>query len=174
MKHRKPHVQEIDDLEDRMGSLQPLDFSSRQDERRGHAGDRRPAEEVREEFPPERVREAGTSGGETPDGHSTMDDADPEILIPEDGARSPREHGHGIPADKDLSIVSAERIGAGGGLDEAEEARLLPLDGEPWDGRTDETASLEEGEDEEENEEVLSDEELKGPEPLHSSRDREP
>ncbi|WP_338460186.1 hypothetical protein V4939_18940 [Azotobacter vinelandii DJ] len=172
MKHRKPRVQEIDDLEDRMGPLQPLDFGSRQDERQGHAGDRRPAEELREEFPPERVREAGTSGGETPDGHPTMDDADPEILIPEDGARSPKERGHGIPADRDLSIVTAEGIGAGAGLDEAKEARLFPLDGEPWDGRTDEASSSEE--DEEENEEVLSDEELRGPEPLQSSRDREP
>ncbi|MEE4464006.1 hypothetical protein V2S84_18165, partial [Azotobacter chroococcum] len=89
-----------------------------------------------------------------------------------DGARSPNERGHGLPADKDLSIVSAERIGAGGGLDEAEAARILPLDGQPWAGRTDTEASPDE--DEEENEEVLSDEELKGPEPLHSSRDREP
>lgn len=174
MKDRKPHVQEIDDIEDRMGSLEPLDFSSRHDERRGHAGDRRPVEELREEFPPERVREAGMTGGEIPGGRPTMDDADPEILIPEDGARSPRERGHGLPADQDLSIVSVERIGAGGGLDEAEEARLLPLDGEPWDGRTDESASAEEDEDEEGNEGALSDEELKGPSPLNSSRAREP
>ncbi|NHN76846.1 hypothetical protein HA520_06030 [Azotobacter chroococcum] len=172
MKERKPQTQEIDDLEDRMGSLEPLDFSSRRDERQGRIGDTRPAEEEHEEFPPERVREAGMTGGETPDGEPTMNDADPEILTPEDGARSPNERGHGLPADKDLSIVSAERIGAGGGLDEAEAARILPLDGQPWDGRTDTEASPDE--DEEENEEVLSDEELKGPEPLHSSRDREP
>jgi hypothetical protein len=172
MKDRKPQAQEIDDLEDRMGSLEPLDFSSRRDERQGRIGDVRPAEEVHEEFPPQRVREAGMTGGEMPGGEPTMDDADPEILIPEDGARSPNERGHGLPADKDLSIVSAERIGAGGGLDEAEAARILPLDGQPWDGRTDTEASSDE--DEEENEEVLSDEELKGPEPLHSSRDREP
>lgn len=167
MKHRKPQVQEIDDLEDRMGSLEPLDFSSRRDERQGRIGDRRPAEELREEFPPERVREAGMTGGEIPGGGSTMDDADPEILIPEDGARSPSERGHGIPTDRDLSIVSADQIGAGGGLDEAEEARVFPLDGQPWEGRAATST-------EEENEEVLSDEELKGPEPLHSSRDREP
>ncbi|GAB3396162.1 hypothetical protein [Azotobacter armeniacus] len=164
MKHRKPQVQEIDDIEDRMGSLEPLDFSDRKDERQGHAGDLRPAEELREEFPPERVREAGMTGGEIPNGQPTMDDADLEILILENGARSPRERGHGLPADENLSIVSADRIGAGGGLDEAEVARVLPLDGQPWDGPADKEA--------ESDEEVLSDEELKGPAPLDSSHDR--
>lgn len=47
----------------------------------------------------------------------------PETLIPDDGSRSPSERGHGEPADQDLSMVSEHSVGAGVGLDEAEEAR---------------------------------------------------
>ncbi len=39
----------------------------------------------------------------------------------------------GKPADRDLRIVRGNEIGAGGGLDEAEEGRVHPLDGKPWD-----------------------------------------
>ena len=135
-----PH--EIDDIEDRMGSMEQLDFSERRDERQGRIGDRRPLDEVREQYPEERVREAGQSGGETlrqgrhEDGVD-LDDLSPETLIDDTGARSPSERGSG-PADRELSIVDEDDIGGGAGLDEAELARKRPLDGRPWNGKPEE------------------------------------
>jgi len=61
----------------------------------------------------------------------TNDDLAPEILILEDGANSPFEPGSGKPADERLSIVREDDIGEGYGLDEAEQARVDPLDGKP-------------------------------------------
>src|SRR5690606_24008127 len=118
MNDRKPHIPaEIDDTEDRMGSIEQLDFSDRKDERKGRIGDAVPEDQSLDEFPPERVEEAGMTGGEIPDGEPTMDDMSPETLIPQDGARSAGEAGHGGPADQDLSVVSEHRIGADVGLD---------------------------------------------------------
>lgn len=134
---RKAHTpQEIDDIQDRMGSMEQLDFSDRK-ARRGRIGDERPQAEVDQEYSEQRLREAGQSGGETlgegeyEDGVS-MDDLSPETLLDESGARSPREPGERGPLDQDLSIVDGDQIGAGGGLDEAELARRDPLDGKPW------------------------------------------
>lgn len=131
---------EIDDTEDRMGNIDQLDFGDRKDQRRGRAGDQMPAEEYAHSFPPERVREAGMTGGEAlgPDVHEdgiTQDDLSPETLFDE-GGESPRERGHGLPADKDLSVVEADAVGIGYGLDEAEMGRAMPLDGEPWNDRS--------------------------------------
>lgn len=129
---------EIDDTEDRMGSIEQLDFSDSKDEREGRIGDRRPADEVQHEYPDQRVREAGQSGGETlkegrhEDGVS-LDDLSPENLIDDTGAHSPRERGDDEPADRDLSVVSEGDIGGGSGLDEADLAKAHPLDGQPWD-----------------------------------------
>jgi len=66
-----------------------------------------------------------------PGGEPTLDDLAPEILIEEDGARSPHEPGEDTPMDKDLRIVKKDEIGAGYGLDEAELARRDPLDKKP-------------------------------------------
>ncbi|MBD9485244.1 phosphotransferase system, HPr-related protein [Pseudomonas sp. PDM14] len=142
---------EIDDIQDRMGSLEQLDFSARKDERQGRIGDERPQAEQDHEFSDQRVREAGLSGGETlgegehEDGVS-MDDLSPETLLDESGARSPREPGERGALDQDLSIVDGDQIGAGGGLDEAELARRDPLDGKPW-GREPQGPDLDEEED---------------------------
>ncbi|GAC1032880.1 hypothetical protein thsps21_37090 [Pseudomonas sp. No.21] len=137
---RKPYTpREIDDIEDRMGSMEQLDFSDRKDERQGRVGDLRPEQEVEREFPDRRVREAGMSGGETlgrslhEDGVSA-DDLSPETLIDENETRVGRDPGGVVPADKDLSVVGRDEIAAGDGLDEAEEARTRPLHGKPWDG----------------------------------------
>lgn len=132
----KPYVpQEIDDMEDRMGSIEQLDFNTG-DERLGRTGERLSDEELRDRFPPKRVREAGMTGGEAlgPDIHEdgiTQDDLSPETLYDESGARSPNERGHGRAADESLSVVQGSEIGGGYGLDEAELAQVLPLDGEP-------------------------------------------
>ncbi|MBB3104152.1 hypothetical protein [Azomonas macrocytogenes] len=150
---------EIDNIEDRMGSVTPLNFDQETDERQENVGDVHSKNELDDDFPPERVQEAGRTSGEMPDGHTTMDDLTPETLIQEDGARSPTERGHGGPMDKDLSITSADRIGAGGGLDEAEQAQVDPLDGKPWHTK---------------GEDPLSDEELEGDAPLDSGRYKKP
>ena len=83
----------------------------------------------------DRAAEAGLTEASQPGEGPTMDDATPETLLPDDGARSPREAGQGEgPADQDFSVVDGDEIGAGGGLDEEELARAKPLDGKPWDG----------------------------------------
>jgi hypothetical protein len=64
----------------------------------------------------------------------TDDELTPETLIHEDGARSPNEPGGNVPADQILSTRHEDEIGEGYGLDEAELARVKPLDGKPWDG----------------------------------------
>ncbi|WP_220815245.1 phosphotransferase system, HPr-related protein [Pseudomonas paralcaligenes] len=137
MSEHKPRVTEIDDIEDRMGSMRELDFSERRDERQGRIGDERPADEVAREFPPEREAQAGMSGGEAlsesvHEDNVTLDDLSPETLIDESGAYSPGERGEVRPADKELSVVDGSEIGGGIGLDEAELARSAPLDGQPW------------------------------------------
>lgn len=81
----------------------------------------------------DRAAKGGLTEASQPGEGPTMDDATPETLMPEDGARSPQEaRGSNTPADQDLSNVDEDEIGAGGGLDEAELARVKPLDGKPW------------------------------------------
>ena len=99
-----------------------------------------------------RAEDIGLTGGAEPGEGPTDDDLAPETLIREDGARHQFEPGDSAPADRDLETVSAEEIGAGEGLDEAEEARLDPLDGKPWDGNPDESLKPEPGINEENSE----------------------
>lgn len=117
----------IDDNEDRMGSMEELDFS--EDEPTGKIGDSIPERELRQELPLSRERDAGLTGASTDDHEPTDDDMSPETLIHEDGARSPNEIGVGGPDDEDLSIVGEDEIGGGNGLDEAELAERDPVDG---------------------------------------------
>jgi hypothetical protein len=178
MNDQKPYTPtEIDDTEDRMGSIEQLDFDQRRDERKGRIGDEVPTEEVEDEFSPERVAEAGMTAGEVLDSDATMDDLAPETLIQEDGARSPREQGHGGPADQDLTNVSEHDIGADVDLDEAEQGRYDPLDGKPWDGpaKGDPDTGLGGGDAVlHENDDVMDDNELEGDAPLDSGRDKAP
>ncbi len=174
----KPYTPtEIDDTEDRMGSMEQLDFHQRKDDRVGRIGDEVPAQDVEHAFPHDREAEAGMTVGEVPSGDTTMDDLAPETLIPDDGSRSPNEKGHGLPSDQDLSVVSEHSIGADTGLDEAEEGRRHPLDGKPWDGPADgdEDTGVSDGNAVlSSDEDVLSDEELEGDSPLDSGRDKAP
>jgi len=178
MNDRKPFTPtEIDDTEDRMGSIEQLDFDQHRDDRKGRIGDEVPADELENEFPPERVAEAGMTGAEVPDGEPTMDDMAPETLLPDDGSRSPRERGHGGPADQDLTEVSEHEIGADVDLDEAEQARVHPLDGKPWDGPADgdPDTGLSGGDAVlHENDDVMNEEEPSDDAPLDSGRDRAP
>lgn len=81
----------------------------------------------------DRARRAGLTEAARPGEGPGEDDLAPETLIPEDGALSPFETGSDMPADRTYRVVSADEIGAGVGLDEAELAHVDPLDGEPWD-----------------------------------------
>lgn len=124
-KHPPSGPSEIDTMEDRMGSIEQLDFDDPGPS--GRFGEPAPRE-VLDQLTPEREREAGMTGGESlgPDVHEdgiTQDDLSPETLFD--------ERGQGLPADQDLSIVDESEIGEGGGLDEAEMARVMPLDGRP-------------------------------------------
>ncbi|KPW19728.1 Uncharacterized protein ALO83_02268 [Pseudomonas cannabina pv. alisalensis] len=116
----------VDDNEDRMGSMETLDFD---EEEPARIGDLIPEDELQHEIPDQRVREAGLTGASTDDHHSTDDDLSPEILIREDGARSASEQGEDDPADLDLTVVDEDDIGGGDGLDEEELAIVDPLDG---------------------------------------------
>jgi hypothetical protein len=79
-------------------------------------------------FPPRRVREAGLTGGETPQrDRITADDASPETLLDDEGGMDPAEQTGPRPADTSLSVVDAAAIGAGGGRDEAEDAQVDPI-----------------------------------------------
>lgn len=130
-----PQHIEIDDTEDRMGSVRELDFEKGPE---GRIGDERSPEDVEREFPAQRRREMGLTGGETlgdsavEDGVS-MDDLAPETLIDEDGTESPLDPADSTAADQQLHICRESEIGGGIGLDEAEEGRVRPLDGKPWD-----------------------------------------
>ncbi|MBC3957774.1 hypothetical protein SAMN05216593_12736 [Pseudomonas asturiensis] len=116
----------IDDNEDRMGSMEELNFK---DEETARIGDLIPEDELQHEIPDERVRQAGMTGASTPDHQPTDDDLSPETLIHEDGARSANERGENSPADLDLTVVDEDDIGGGDGLDEEEMAIVDPLDG---------------------------------------------
>ena len=120
----------IDDNEDRMGSMEELHFD--EEEPSARIGDLIPEDELEQEIPDRRVREAGMTGASTADHHPTDDELDPEVLIREDGARSAREAGRGTPMDTQLSDVDEDDIGGGNGLDEEELAHRKPLDGKPW------------------------------------------
>lgn len=130
-----PQYIEIDDTEDRMGSVRELDFDKAPE---GRIGDERSPEDLQREFPARRRREMGLTGGETlhdnevEDGVS-LDDLAPETLIDEAGTESPLDPPGSTPLDRELHIRGESEIGGGTGLDEAEEGRVRPLDGKPWD-----------------------------------------
>lgn len=124
-----PQPAPIDDNEDRMGSMEELDFDV--DEPTAKIGDTLSERELDQELPLERENQAGLTGASMDDHEPTDDDLSPETLIHEDGARSPHELGSGGPDDESLSIVDEDDIGGGDGLDEAELAQRDPLDGKP-------------------------------------------
>ncbi|MDZ4021356.1 phosphotransferase system, HPr-related protein [Pseudomonas sichuanensis] len=103
----RPQI-EIDDTEDRMGSVHELDFS-------------------------ERMTGGETLSGSLLEDNVRLDDLGPETLFDETDAWDADEPGTaGGPADMTLRQVEAHEIGGGIGLDEVELARSAPLDGEPW------------------------------------------
>ena len=87
-----------------------------------------------------RAGEAGLTEASQPGHGPTDDDATPETLMPDDGARSATEAGlDAEAADSQLKEVGRAEAGGGYGPDEAELGRTRPLDGKPWDGDPDES-----------------------------------
>jgi hypothetical protein len=128
-----PQPADIDTTEDRIGSVHPLDFNDPDNE--GPAGFTGDGLDNDYMASPERVQEAGLTGASTLDHHQTMDDLSPETLLRDDGSESYEESEQSsAPADLQLNPVDEDDIGGGDGLDEAELARLDPLDGKQWDG----------------------------------------
>jgi hypothetical protein len=79
-------------------------------------------------FQPTRVREAGFTGGETPErDRITADDASPETLLDDEGGQDPGDQRGPSPSDSNLSVVGEAAIGAGDGPDEAEDAQRHPI-----------------------------------------------
>lgn len=104
-----------------------LDFEAG-NERTGRGGDARTVGEQREAYPPRRVREAGLTGGETPQrDRITADDAAPDTLLDDEGGQNPADQRGPRSADTALSVVDESAIGAGGGRDEAEDAEVDPI-----------------------------------------------
>jgi hypothetical protein len=108
------------------GTPAALDFQ--RDERSSRIGDALPIQQQREEFPRQRVREAGKTAGETTrPQRNTADDAAPDTLLDDEGGQTPADQRGPMPADTALSVVDQSAIGAGGGSDEAEDARRHPI-----------------------------------------------
>ncbi|WP_019410597.1 hypothetical protein [Pseudomonas psychrophila] len=122
---------EIDDTEDRMGSVEPLNFED--DETHERISDLFTDEERAQHMAGQPSRRAGLSGGALPDEDLDAgfgdDDLEQEMLIREDGARDAKEAAEGSDeaADWDLRVVDEGEIGAGKGLDEAELADIDPV-----------------------------------------------
>ncbi|MFP3517534.1 serine kinase/phosphatase [Pseudomonas sp. SIMBA_077] len=122
---------EIDDLEDRSGSVEPLNFED--DEVHESLSDLFTDEERAKHVAGQSGRRAGLNGAALPDedvdGDFADDDLEQEMLIREDGARDAKEAAEGSddPADQELRLVDEDEIGAGKGLDEAELADIDPV-----------------------------------------------
>lgn len=131
---RRTRAQRARRVEDAVNEEPPreLDFA-RGDERGGRAGDERRPEDIADEFPAARVRQAGLSGGEIagslgPDSRVTADDMAPETLLDEERSRTPDAHARRDAADTLLSDADEATIGEGTGADEAEFADEDPID----------------------------------------------
>lgn len=125
-----PQPEPIDDNEDRMGSMDELNFD--EDEPHTRIADLTPDDDGDlAPLPGGRPPNPEMRDTLRPDQDLTDDDLNPETLIHEDGAQSAREAGESGPADCSLSVVGEDEIGGGDGLDEAELAELDPLDGKP-------------------------------------------
>ena len=122
---------EIDDTEDRSGSVEPLNFED--DEVHESISDLFTDEERAQHMAGQPSRRTELSGGALPDEDLDAgfgdDDLEQEMLIREDGARDAKEAAEGSDeaADWGLRVVDENEIGAGKGLDEAELADIDPV-----------------------------------------------
>jgi hypothetical protein len=79
-------------------------------------------------FSSRRVREAGSTAGETahPE-RNTADDLAPDTLLDEEGGQQPAEQHGPQSADTLLRVADDRGLGLGDGRDEAEQARVDPI-----------------------------------------------
>ena len=176
MSDQKPYTPtEIDDTEDRMGSMEPLDFDQRRDERKGRIGDRAGRGNHRS-FPPEREAEAGMTVGEVPGGETTMDDRRQRRRFrtmarahPRTRPRRPGGSGseRGVRA-RDRRRRGPRRSRAGPLRPAGRQTLGRPRQGDEDTGLSGGDAVLRE------DDSVLSDDELEGDAPLDSGRDKRP
>ena len=113
-----PQPAPIDDIEDAMGSVEPLDFD-----------DDDSYEPISDLFVDTGGVKHRTELDDELDLGLNDDDLEQEMLIREDGARDAKEAAQSpnSAADWDLSLVDEDEIGAGTGLDEAELAEIDPV-----------------------------------------------
>lgn len=84
-------------------------------------GEQLPSSEIEQQQPSVRTRQAGLTGASLNKNAPTLDDATPETLLPDDGARDPLEEGgEGTATDQRLSKTRVDNIDTGSDLDEAE------------------------------------------------------
>jgi hypothetical protein len=122
MAGNKHHVEYEEGLNEKDERVHELSFDLDQGPP-SRTGDKRSRRKMREEFPPERVEEAGMTGGEMADHKVTADDVTPETLLDDNPSHTPAAREGRDPLDQTLREVDESEIGAGGGLDEAELAR---------------------------------------------------
>lgn len=122
-----PQPPPIDDNEDRMGSINELDFE--EDQTHESISDLFTPEELEKHVPGQPAGHPRLSASTLSDDESNEDDLEPDMLIMEDGARDAWEAAEGAdePADWDLSVVDESEIGGSDGLDEAELAEIDPV-----------------------------------------------
>jgi hypothetical protein len=96
-------------------------------ERSGRVGDPANDDQMRDTYPPSRVREAGQTGGEMPDGESTADDVTPETMLDSEPSHTPHSGRGRMPADMQMRTVNEAGVGGGDGPDEAELAERDPV-----------------------------------------------
>ena len=113
-------VEKRDSAED----IKELSFEDRPPPR---IGDTRSRRKDQEEFPPERVEEAGQTGGEIPQEGLTADDLSPETLLDDLPSHSPAAEEQRVPLDTVLRDVGPEEAAVGYGEDEAELALHDPV-----------------------------------------------
>ena len=108
-----PQPAPIDDIEDEMGSVEPLDFDD--DETHEPISDLFTDEERNLHMAGQPVRKVRLSGAALPGEDLNDDDLEQEMLIREDGARDAKEAAEGDDeaADWELSVVDEERVRAG-------------------------------------------------------------
>ena len=112
------------DQRDSADDIKELSFEDRPPPRIGDTRSRRKDEE---EFPPERVEEAGRTGGEIPQEGLTADDLSPETLLDDLPSHTPAAEEQRVPLDTVLREVGPEEAAVGYGEDEAEQALRDPV-----------------------------------------------
>lgn len=111
----------------RVNEEPPRDLKFEQGDERSRVGEPKSRRQMRDEFPPERVREAGRTAGEMPGGEVTADDMAPETLLDEERSRTPDSARGRAPLDTALDVLDGTIVGGGIGPDEAERAQRDPV-----------------------------------------------